>query len=326
MAKIYYHYDPSTSRYTRIEYGLRQKTINVIKIASLVIVGAFSMFYGYISFFELPGEMKLRNDIKDLELNYEDLGRKLDKLNSVMVSIENRDDKIYRAVLGAEPIDKAIRNGGVGGAERYSDIREGKIRNREYIAELHNKVDKLRRKIYIESISQDELLKITNDKQKLFAAIPAIQPISNRELTALASGYGERLHPFYKVVKMHQGIDFAAPQGTPIYATADGVVIAADTAVFGYGKIVIIDHGFGYQTRYAHVQSFNVVAGDIVKRGEPIAFVGNTGQSTAPHLHYEVILNGFQINPIHYFYNDLSPAEYEKIIQLASVENQSMGN
>ncbi|MEJ0057008.1 MAG: M23 family metallopeptidase [Bacteroidota bacterium] len=326
MAKIYYHYDPSTSRYTRLEYGIWQKFFNVVKMTVIVVAGAVGMFYTYITFFELPGEMKLKNDIKDLELNYEKLNRKLSGLHSVMASIEKRDDQVYRAVLGAEPIDKAVRNGGVGGSERYSEIRENKIRNADYVADLYNKVDKLRRKIYIESMSQDELLKITSDKQKLFAAIPAIQPISNQQLTALASGYGERLHPFYKVIKMHQGIDFAAPQGTPIYATADGIVIAADTAVFGYGKILIIDHGFGYQTRYAHVQSFNVVPGDIVKRGEPIAFVGNTGQSTAPHLHYEVILNGYQINPIHYFYNDLSPTDYDKIIQLASVENQSMGN
>ncbi len=326
MAKVYYYYDPSTSRYTRVEQGMWYKILKGIQISLLGIIGAFGMFYAYISYFELPGELKLKNDLKELEFNYNELSKKLINLNSIMASIEKRDDQVYRAVLGVEPLDKAVRNGGVGGSERYSEIREKKVKNAQFIGELFAKVDRLRRKIYIESISQDQLLKITEDRQKQFNAIPAIQPISNQQLTALASGFGQRMHPFYKVVKMHQGIDFSAPEGTPIYATADGVVIAADTAVFGYGKIIIVDHGFGYQTRYAHVKEFNVKSGDQVTRGEQIAYVGNTGQSTAPHLHYEVILNGIQINPIHYFYNDLSPTEYEKIIQLASIQNQSMGN
>ncbi|NOT76064.1 MAG: M23 family metallopeptidase [Cyclobacteriaceae bacterium] len=326
MTKVFYYYDPSTSRYTRVEYGIWHKILKAIRTTVMVVVGAFSLFYLYISFFEMPNELKLKNDLKDLEVSYAELNNKINNLNDALTSIEKRDDYVYRAVLGTEPIDPAVRKGGVGGRDRYSDIRAKKIKNAEYIAELHEKIDKVRRKIYIESISQDELLRIANDKQKLFAAIPAIQPISNQHLTALASGFGPRLHPFYKVIKMHQGIDFSAPEGTPIYSTADGVVIAADTAFVGYGKMVIIDHGFGYQTRYAHLKDFIVKTGDHISRGEPIAFVGNTGQSTAPHLHYEVVLNGMQINPIHYFYNDLTPSEYEKIVQLASIQNQSMGN
>ncbi len=326
MAKIFYYYDPSTSQFTRIEYSVWFKLLKVFKVMSMAVAGAFCLFYFYITFFELPGELKLKNDIKDLEVSFAELDSKLKTLDGAMAIIEKRDDQVYRAVLGVAPIDKAVRMGGVGGSVRYQDILNKKIRNSESIAGLHSKIDKLRRKIYIESISQDELLAITTDKQKLLASIPAIQPISNHQLTALASGYGLRLHPFYKVIKMHKGIDFAAPEGTPIYSTADGIVAATDTAIVGYGKILTIDHGFGYQTRYAHVLKFNVKQGEKVTRGQSIAFVGNTGQSTAPHLHYEVMLNGVHINPIHYFYNDLSPSEYGKIVQLASIQNQSMGN
>jgi murein DD-endopeptidase MepM/ murein hydrolase activator NlpD len=190
---------------------------------------------------------------------------------------------------------------------------------------LYEKVDKLRRKLYMESKSQDELVKLADNKEKLYAAIPAIQPISNKQLVALASGFGFRTHPIYKVRKMHSGIDFAASIGTPIYATADGKVVTVDVKFSGYGKLVEIDHGFGYRTRYAHMHDFAVRAGQHVKRGDLIGYVGNTGLSTAPHLHYEVLINGAQVDPVHYFYNDLSPTEYEKILELASIENQSLG-
>ena len=182
-----------------------------------------------------------------------------------------------------------------------------------------------RRKLYIESKSQDEVVSLAEKKEKLYAAIPAIQPISNKQLLALSSGFGWRTHPIYKVKKMHPGIDFAASIGTPIYATADGTIEQVSVKFSGYGKMVEIDHGFGYRTRYAHMHGFAVRSGQSVKRGDLIGYVGNTGMSTAPHLHYEVLINGGQVNPVHYFYNDLSPAEYEKVLELASIENQSLG-
>ncbi|CAN5170811.1 M23 family metallopeptidase [soil metagenome] len=326
MAKIYYYYDPVTLHYKKIEKGIGHSILRAIQILLITVAGSFALFYGYITYFEHPGIVKLKKDIRDLEANYQALDKQLSTLNQVVSAVEQRDDQVYRAVLGTEPLDKAVRNGGVGGAERYAQLRENRIKDGEYIAELYTKVDQLKRKLYVESISQDELLRIAVEKQNHVAAIPAIQPISNKQLKALASGFGPRLHPFYKVIKMHQGIDFSAPEGTPVYATADGVIAAADTVFVGYGKMMIIDHGRGYQTRYAHLQDFIVKVGARVKRGEAIAYVGNTGQSTAPHLHYEVVLNGLQINPIHFFYNDLTPDEYEKIIQLALAPNQSMGN
>ncbi len=187
-------------------------------------------------------------------------------------------------------------------------------------------VNDLKSKLYLESISQDEVVQFALNKEMRFASIPAIQPIANKELVAIASGFGMRIHPVYKVVRMHTGIDFAAPTGTPIYATANGLVVAVDENFVGYGKMVILDHGFGYATRYAHLQDFMVKNGQHVKRGEQIGFVGNTGLSTAPHLHYEILVNGEQIDPVHYFFDDLNPLEYEKVVALASVKNQSLGN
>ena len=179
--------------------------------------------------------------------------------------------------------------------------------------------------MYIETKSQDEVVELAAKKEMLLAAIPAIQPVSNKELIRLASGFGVRIHPIYRVRKMHTGIDFSANIGTPIYATADGVVEEVQINFSGYGKLVEIDHGFGYRTRYAHMHGFSVRKGQKVRRGDLIGYVGNTGLSTAPHLHYEVLINGKQVDPIHYFFNDLSPAEYEKIIELASIDNMSLG-
>ena len=209
--------------------------------------------------------------------------------------------------------------------DRYDDIRNKNIDHEEIIVKLNESVDKLRRKVYIESKSHDEIVEVAQNKEKLFAAIPAIQPVPKKATVILASGFGIRIHPIYKVRKAHTGIDFAAPIGTPIYAAADGVIESLDISFTGYGKKIEINHGFGYKTRYAHMHAFTVRAGQRVKRGELIGFVGDTGISTAPHLHYEVFINGTQVNPIHYFFNDLNPAEYAKIIELASIENQSLG-
>jgi murein DD-endopeptidase MepM/ murein hydrolase activator NlpD len=286
---------------------------------------AIGLLFLYSSYFESPKELILKNEVKELEFYYEKLNHEVESLHKVLNNIEHRDDNIYRIVLGAEPIDKSVRNAGVGGADRYADIREKTIEHEDLVVALHEKVDKLRRKLYIESKSQDEVVHLAEKKEKLYAAIPAIQPISNKQLIALASGFGQRIHPVYKVKKMHHGIDFAASIGTPIYATADGKIAVVDVKFSGYGKVVEIDHGFGYRTRYAHMHDFAVRVGQNVKRGDLIGYVGNTGTSTAPHLHYEVHINGVQVNPVHYFFNDLTAAEYEKVLELASIENQSLG-
>jgi len=291
----------------------------------MTLIMAVGLLLLYTTYFESPKELLLANEVKELEYYYETISKEVQQLYAILAKMEHRDDNIYRAVLGAEPIEASIRNAGVGGVDRYQDIKNKDIIHEDIIVRLSEHVDKLRRKVYIESKSQDEVVQLAVKKEQLFAAIPAIQPISNKELIRLSSGYGLRFHPIYKVKKMHAGIDFSAPIGTPIYATADGVVDLVDVSFSGYGKSVEIDHGFGYRTRYAHMHGFAVNKGQKVKRGELIGYVGNTGLSTAPHLHYEVFINGKTVNPVHYFFNDLNAAEYEKIIELASVENQSLG-
>jgi murein DD-endopeptidase MepM/ murein hydrolase activator NlpD len=325
MARIKYYYDTETCKYERVRTKKSDIILNALGILALTTLMAGTLIIIYYNYFESPKELMLKNEVAELRYYYDELSRDVNNMHQTLTGIEHRDDNIYRAVLGAEPIDKSVRDAGAGGSDRYADIRDKEFKNEDLVIELKERVDKLKRKLYIESKSQDEVVQLAVKKEKLFAAIPAIQPISNKQLLALASGFGMRIHPVYKVKKMHTGIDFAAPIGTPIYATADGRIDEVKTQFSGYGKMIIIDHGFGYKTRYAHMHDFAVRQGQMVKRGDLIGYVGDTGLSTAPHLHYEVMLNNVLINPVHYFYNDLSPAEYEKIVELASVENQSLG-
>lgn len=325
MAKIKYYYDTETCKYERVKTKSSDVILNGLGILSLTVAMAVGLLFLYSSYFESPKELLLKNEVKELEFYYEKMRNDVASLNQILSGIEYRDDNIYRKVLGAEPIDKTIRNAGVGGADRYSDIKDKSISHQDLVITVNEKVDLLRRKLYIESKSQDEVVKMAENKEKLYAAIPAIQPISNKQLVALASGFGWRTHPIYKVKKLHTGIDFAAAIGTPIYATADGKVLSVDVKFSGYGKMVEINHGFGYHTRYCHMHEFAVRAGQNIKRGDLVGYVGNTGLSTAPHLHYEVLINGSQVDPVHYFYNDLTASEYEKVLELASVDNQSLG-
>ncbi len=325
MARIKYYYDTETCKYERIKTSTGDIILNTLGIFCLTVAMAVGLLILYGTYFESPKELLLRNEVKEMEFYYQNLSAEVEKLHQQLSNIEYRDDNIYRVVLGAEPIDKSIREAGVGGLDRYEDIKNKGILHADLITKLSESVDNLRRKIYIESKSQDDVVGLAESKEKLFAAIPAIQPVANKQLIALASGFGMRIHPIYKVKKMHTGIDFAAAIGTPIYATADGVIDRLDVSFSGYGKMIEIDHGFGYRTRYAHMHGFAVRKGQKIKRGDLIGYVGDTGLSTAPHLHYEVFVNGVHANPVHYFFNDLNPAEYEKIIELASIENQSLG-
>lgn len=325
MARIKYYYDTETCKYERVRTKSSDVILNALGLLALVSMMAVVIVIFYFSYFESPKELILANEVKELKFYYDQRMQDVDNAIQTLNDIEKRDDNIYRVVLGAEPIDKSIRDAGVGGTDRYEEVKAKNLANEDLVVNLSEKVDLLKRKLYIESKSQDELARLAENKEKLYASVPAIQPISNKQLMALASGFGMRTHPIYKVKKMHTGIDFAAAISTPIYATADGKVVTVDVKFSGYGKMVEIDHGFGYKTRYAHMHDFAVRSGQNVKRGDLIGYVGNTGLSTAPHLHYEVLINGTQVDPVHYFYNDLSPAEYEKVLELASIENQSLG-
>lgn len=325
MARIKYYYDTETCKYERVKTKKVDIILNALGLLALTVIVSIGMIFLWTNYFPSPNEVILRNQLEEQRYYLDGLDKKISAINEIVTGLEERDDNIYRVVLGAEPIDKSIRDAGVGGTDRYADIKERRFIQEDMIIELSKKIDKLKRKMYIESKSQDEIVQLAEKKEKLYAAIPAIQPVSNKQLVALASGFGLRIHPIYKVRKMHTGIDFAAPIGTPIYATADGVIDVVNVQFSGYGKMVEVDHGFGYRTRYAHMHDFAVKKGQHVKRGELIGYVGDTGLSTAPHLHYEVLMNGTQINPVHYFFNDLTASEYEKIVELASIENQSLG-
>jgi murein DD-endopeptidase MepM/ murein hydrolase activator NlpD len=325
MARIKYYYDTETCKYERVKTTWGDVVLNSLGILSLTLAMAAGLYLLFSNYFESPRELMLRNEVKELQYYYANLKDDVEKMKLIQENMEYRDDNIYRAVLGAEPIDNSVRSAGVGGSDRYAELRDKEVINKEMILGLWEEVDKLKRQMYIEMKSQDEVVKLAENKEKLFAAIPAIQPVHNKELYALSSGFGIRIHPVYKVKKMHPGIDFAASIGTPVYATADGTISVVSLRFSGYGKMIEIEHGFGYRTRYAHLHDFAVRQGQYVKRGELIGYVGNTGLSTAPHLHYEVFVNGQQINPVHYFFNDLNAEEYEKILELASIENMSLG-
>ena len=243
-------------------------------------------------------------------------------LDEVLADLQERDDNIYRVIFEADPIPNSIREAGFGGANRYKNL-EG-YGNSELVSQTAEKLDVVTKQLYVQSRSFDDVIEMARNKSEMLAHIPAIQPVANKDLKRIASGFGYRIHPIYKVPKMHAGIDFTAATGTPIYATGDGKVLRRPKrGGSGYGKYVVIDHGYGYESLYAHMSVVNVRPGQAVKRGEIIGRVGNTGLSTAPHLHYEVHRNGKKINPINFFFNDLSPEEYEEIIQTAERENQS---
>ena len=321
MAKIKYYYDTKTLSYKRIELNAFDK---FKRFLSYVVASAFIgliMVIIFFQFFDSPKEKRLKSEIENLVVQYDILSKKMTQIDLVLDDIQQRDDNIYRVIFEADPIPSSIRKAGFGGVNRYKDIRN--FSNSELVVEITKKADKLSKQLYIQSKSFDEVIDLAKNKANMLASIPAIQPIANKDLGRVASGYGYRIHPIYKTRKLHTGMDFTAPQGTPIYATGDGKIAKVRRSRKGYGNHVIIDHGYGYQTLYAHMRKYIVYRGQKIKRGEIIGYVGSTGTSVAPHLHYEVMKNKRKINPVNYYYNDLSPEEYEKMLEISSQNNQS---
>ena len=318
MAKIKYYYDTKTLSYKRIELNAFDKFKRFLSYVVASIFTGLIMVIVFFQFFDSPKEKKLKSEIENLVVQYDILSKKMMQIDLVLDDIQQRDDNIYRVIFEADPIPSSIRKAGFGGVNRYKDIRN--FSNSELVVEITKKADKLSKQLYIQSKSFDEVIDLAKNKADMLASIPAIQPIANKDLGRVASGYGYRIHPIYKTRKLHTGMDFTAPQGTPIYATGDGKIAKVRRSRKGYGNHVIIDHGYGYQTLYAHMTKYIAYRGQKVKRGEIIGYVGSTGTSVAPHLHYEVMKNKRKINPVNYYYNDLSPEEYEKI---SSQNNQS---
>ncbi|MEN7546722.1 M23 family metallopeptidase [Rapidithrix thailandica] len=324
MAKIKYYYDTETCRYERIKTSTTDIVINALGLMFLCITFGFIFSLIYSEYFPSSKEVQLIKENEDLLYSYDLLQKEIENTNDMLANLQDRDENIYRVIFEMDPIPMEIRNAGSGGSQKFQDLLDKKLSREKLIHGTLKKVDQLRRKMYIQTKSYDDLVEMAKNKNKLLAAMPAIQPIANKDLKRFASGFGYRLHPILKVKKMHTGCDFSAPKGTPIYATGDGVVITVEFNR-GYGKQVEIDHGFGYITKYAHMNEFNVKKGQKVSRGQVIGKVGSTGLSVAPHLHYEVIHKGKKKNPVHYFYNDLSPEQFEILVEMASRENSSLG-
>jgi len=321
LSRTKYRFNTKTLSYEKIELDWKQR---IFRASTFLIASVFmgGVIYSTASaFVDSPKEKLLKQENSQLKSQYELLNKRMEQVGAVLEDIQRRDDDIYRVIFEAEPIPKEIREAGFGGVNRYKKL-EG-YRNSELIIESAKKADQITKQLYIQSKSYDEVYQMAIKKEKMLASIPAIQPVSNKELKRMASGYGIRMHPIYKRRKMHTGMDFSAESGTEIYATGDGKVVEVTRSSRGYGNHVLIDHGYGYKTLYAHMSKFNVRRGQEIKRGQIIGYVGSTGTSVAPHLHYEVHRNKEKVNPINYYFNDLTPEEYEKMIEFASQPTQS---
>lgn len=292
-------------------------------MAFLVTSALFGVGMAILGFyyFDSPKEKLLKHEIEKMQMEYGFVNQKLEQMTEVLEGLEYRDENIYRVVFEAEPIPASVREAGTGGSQKYKSL-EG-YENSDLMTNTAILVDKLRKKMYVQSKSYDEVADLIKNKGLMLSSIPAIMPVANKDLTRVASGYGMRIHPVYKTYKMHTGMDFTAPVGTDIYSTGNGTVVEVDYGKGGYGNHVVVDHGFGYQTLYGHMSKINVKKGQKILRGEVLGLVGNTGTSTGPHLHYEVIKNGVKINPVNYYYNDLSPEEFERMLEISSNHNQS---
>ena len=324
MSKVKYYYDSENLAYKRIQTKKRKKFGYIVLFLLSSALFGFLIFLLLIntSYFETPKDKIQAREIEALALNYKVLNKKLDLMNEVLTAIENRDNNIYRIYFNTSPISEEERKAGFGGVNRYKDL-EG-FNNSYLIESTTKRVDILTKELVIQSKSLDEIVALAKQKEKLLAAIPAIQPVKNEDLKHMASGYGYRSDPFTKIRKFHYGMDFTARTGTPIYATGDGVVYKADASLSGYGNHIEINHGYGYKTLYAHLSKYKCRPGQRVKRGDIIGYVGSTGRSQAPHLHYEVFKGSERVNPLNFYYGSISAKEYIEISKLANQENQSL--
>jgi murein DD-endopeptidase MepM/ murein hydrolase activator NlpD len=321
MTPTKYQFNPNSLSFDKIRLGIKSLLIRILAyfIGSLI----FALIYWIIfaSFFDSPKEKALKREVEQMTIQYDLIHREMSNVENVLEDLQKTDDNLYRTIFEAEPIPSEQREGGIGGVNRYEAL-EG-YNNSNLVIETATRLDKIRKKVYVQSKSYDELIKMAENKGDMLKSVPAIIPISNKDLTRTASGFGWRIHPYYKISKFHYGMDFTAPAGTDVYATGNGIVVDVSSSQRGLGKHITIDHGFGYTSTYAHLSNFNVRVGQRVQRGDIIGYVGSTGMSVANHLHYEIKLNGINVDPVNYYFEDLSSAEYEKMIEIASKTGQS---
>ncbi len=322
MKKIKYYYNTHTLRYEKLITPLRVKLLRVFGFFAAAFVTAALIAYFAFRFVGSPYEKQLRAENEQLEYELQRLNEQVRSINQQMATLEKRDNEVYRSIFEASPIPDSLRTVEAERAEEIAKVES--LPEGQLVYAIDTTVRRIRARITAQQKSYTELAKLVDKKEDILAATPAIQPVSNKDLNRIASGYGYRIDPVYKTIKMHAGLDFAAPQGTPIYATADGVVKTAGQSSGGYGNHVVINHGFGYETLYGHMVRIKARNGQRVKRGEVIGYVGSTGKSTGPHCHYEVHKNGQKLDPVYFFYNDLSPQQFDQLLKQASASNQSL--
>jgi len=321
MARIKYQFNRDSLSYEKVKVGFRERLLRYLSwMATVLVFMAMGVFIAYNTI-DSPKEKALNREIETLRGEYDLLNKRLGDLSLVLNDLQERDNGIYRVIFEADPLPDEVRKAGFGGVNRYEKYR--RLANGDIIENTTKKVDVLSKQLAVQSKSYDEILAMVRNKSLMLASIPAIQPIANKDLKLMASGFGYRTDPIYKTIKFHAGMDFAASTGTPIFATGDGIVVKADYDNGGYGNHVRITHGYGYLTLYGHMSKIKAKAGLKVKRGDIIGYVGSTGKSVGPHLHYEVHKNNEAINPVNFYYNDLTPAEYAKMIELNNSQNQA---
>lgn len=321
MKKIKYFYNTASLRYEKVEETWKVWLLRLFGWLCAALVFAFVIVVFAFKFLDSPKEKQLKREIAQMELQFEQMNNTVGLYEKVLSGLQDRDKSIYRSVFEAEPLPDNLRLAGVGGSERYKDLEN--FTNSKLITQTAQRIDQIGRELYMQSKSYDEIIDLLKRKEEMLMSIPAIQPVSNKDLRHIASGFGTRIHPIYKTRRMHTGLDFSAPTGSDVYATGKGRVVKVEKLGRGYGLHIIINHGYSYQTLYAHLNSAKVKVGQWVNRGDIIGKVGSSGTSTAPHLHYEVIKSGTKINPVNYFFNDVTPGEFEQIVELSSRHSQS---
>lgn len=322
MPKTKYKFNPESLSFDRIRLGARGLVVKIVTYFFAGIVISIAFNFTFSRFFDSPKERILKRENEQLVLQYEIMEKKIDQVSEVLKDLSQRDDNIYRTIFEAEPIPQSVREAGFGGVNRYEHL-EG-YENSGLVINTSKKLDKILKQVYVQSKSYDEIIPLALNKEEMLKCTPTIQPVANKGLERTSSGFGWRIHPIYKIKQLHAGFDFAAPIGTEIHATGDGVVEKVESSFRGYGNHVLIDHGFGMKTLYGHMNECKVSVGQKVKRGMVIGTVGNTGLSTGPHLHYEVWRNGEKVNPVHYFFNDLTPEQYDEMIAISNNNGQAL--
>ena len=322
MAQQKYVFNPKTLNYEKFEEPVKKRIGRTVLYVLSTAVFALVFVVVFFVFFGSPKEKMQAREIDYLKLQYEILDDRLDNMNLLLEDMQQRDDNIYRLIFEADPIPSSVRKAGYGGVDRYADLYGYK--STDLVVGVAKKLDVVASQLYVQSKSYDEVFTLAKNKAQMLACIPAIIPVKESDIRQISSYFGYRSDPLYKVAKFHSGMDFASAIGTEVFVTGDGVVEKVEQNHWGYGNLITVNHGYGYKTQYAHLSKFAVKVGQKVKRGQVIGYVGNTGKSTGSHLHYEVLKNGEPTDPMHFFFNDLSPEEYEQILEQAQQPSLTM--